>query len=194
MSVERWSHDFRLKKTAGISLGAGDWIFGRPSDCLDEGSVRTLKNYFKTTGRNLNDVLKYTLVDFRRSSDESWAKCPPSRYNYIILHYITLYMARKVVVWKLYIEIGRGCVKLLVEISNYLLKIIFWLMRHIDVIASHVLFSPLKRTKSPSSAPRVERIISYRSRGRQTKRLHVWCKTWYWRLNNIFWIYMNSNL
>jgi len=54
-----------------ISLGGGDWILGRPSDCLFEGSVRTLKNYFKTTGRNLNDVLKYTVDDFRRSSDES---------------------------------------------------------------------------------------------------------------------------
>ena len=52
-------------------MGAGDWILGRQSDCLDEGSVRTLKNYFKTTGRNLNDVLKYTLDGFRRSSDES---------------------------------------------------------------------------------------------------------------------------
>ena len=44
-----------------ISLGAGDWILGRPSECLDEGSVRTLKNEFKSTGRSLNDVLKYTV-------------------------------------------------------------------------------------------------------------------------------------
>ena len=34
---------------------------GRPSECLDEGSVRTLKNKFKSTGRSLNDVLKYTV-------------------------------------------------------------------------------------------------------------------------------------
>ena len=88
VSVVRWSCDFRPKKTAVISLGAGDWIFGRPTDCLDEGSVLTLKKYFKTTGRNLNDVLKYTVDDFRLSSDEIWAKCPPSRYNYITLHYI----------------------------------------------------------------------------------------------------------
>ena len=54
-----------------ISLGAGDWILGRPSGCLDEGSVRTLKNKFKSTGRSLNDVLKYTVGGFRCSSDES---------------------------------------------------------------------------------------------------------------------------
>jgi len=34
---------------------------GKPSGCLDEGSVRTLKTNFKSTGRNLNDVLKYTV-------------------------------------------------------------------------------------------------------------------------------------
>jgi len=44
-----------------ISLGAGDWILGRPSECLDERSVRTLKNKFKSAGRSLNDVLKYTV-------------------------------------------------------------------------------------------------------------------------------------
>ena len=44
-----------------ISLGAGDWILGRTSDCFDEGSVRTLKNKFKSTGRTLNDELKYTV-------------------------------------------------------------------------------------------------------------------------------------
>jgi hypothetical protein len=54
-----------------LSLEAGDWILGRPIDCLVDGSVRTLKYYFKTTGRSLNDVLKYTVDDFRRSSDES---------------------------------------------------------------------------------------------------------------------------
>jgi len=34
---------------------------GRPSECLDEGSVRTLKSNFKFTCRNVNDVLKYTV-------------------------------------------------------------------------------------------------------------------------------------
>ena len=34
---------------------------GRSSECLDEGSVRTLKNKFKSPGRSLNDVLKYTV-------------------------------------------------------------------------------------------------------------------------------------
>ena len=29
--------------------------------CEMTSSVRTLKNYFKSTGRNLNDVLKYTV-------------------------------------------------------------------------------------------------------------------------------------
>ena len=53
-------------------------------------------------------------MNFWRSNDESWAKCPPSRYNYI-----ALYMTQKSVVWKKYIDLGRGCVKLLVEISNY---------------------------------------------------------------------------
>jgi len=38
----------------------------------------------------------------------------PSRCSYI-----TVYMAQKGVVCKLYIDLGRGCVKLLVEISNY---------------------------------------------------------------------------
>jgi len=71
-----------------ISLGAGDWILGRLSDCLDEGSVRTLKNYFKTSCREFQ--MMYWVDSFRRSSDESWTKCPPSWYNYI-----TLYMARK---------------------------------------------------------------------------------------------------
>jgi len=40
-----------------ISLGAGDWILGRLSSCLVDGSIRTLKNNFKTTSRILNDVL-----------------------------------------------------------------------------------------------------------------------------------------
>ena len=35
-----------------VSLGARDWILGRPSDCLVDGSVRTLKNNFKTTSRS----------------------------------------------------------------------------------------------------------------------------------------------
>jgi len=48
----------RMESPIVISLGAGDWILGRPSECLDEGSVRTLKNNFKSTGRNLNDALK----------------------------------------------------------------------------------------------------------------------------------------
>ena len=60
---------------------------GRPSDCLVEESVRTLKNYLKTTDRNLNGVLKYTVDDFRRSSDDSLAKsCPVA----VQLHYIWL--------------------------------------------------------------------------------------------------------
>ena len=37
----------------------------------------------------------------------------PTRYNYI-----TLYSAQKAVVWKLCMDLGRGCGKLLVEISN----------------------------------------------------------------------------
>ena len=44
-----------------MSLGAGDWILGRPSDCLEEVSVRTVRNKFTSTGRSLNDVLKCTV-------------------------------------------------------------------------------------------------------------------------------------
>jgi hypothetical protein len=53
--------EVRVGRCVVISLVAGGWVLCRPSDCLDEGSVRTLKNNFKSTGRNLNDVLKYTV-------------------------------------------------------------------------------------------------------------------------------------
>jgi len=41
------------------------------ANCLVDGSVRTLENNFKTAGRSLNDVLKYTVDYFTRSSDDS---------------------------------------------------------------------------------------------------------------------------
>jgi len=75
-----------------ITLGAGDWILGRPSECL-EGSVRTLKNKFKTTGRSLNDVLKCTVGGSDVLATRVETSVLPSRYNYM-----TLYMAWKGVV------------------------------------------------------------------------------------------------
>ena len=45
--------------------------------CVDRAIVLLMdplghfKNNFKTTGRSLTDVSKYTVDDFRRSSDES---------------------------------------------------------------------------------------------------------------------------
>ena len=116
------------------------------ANCLVDGSVRTLENNFKTAGRSLNDVLKYTVDDFTRSSDDSWAKNSPRRGT-ITLHYIWL---RKASCENCTSIFGRGCVKLLVEISNYWLKITFGLIRHIEVVASHALFSPLKLISSPS--------------------------------------------
>ena len=80
----------KKRKRRVISLGAGDWIQGRPSDCHDEGSVRTLKNKFKSTGRSLNDVLKYTVGGSDVLATRVETSVPPSRYNYM-----TLYMAWK---------------------------------------------------------------------------------------------------
>jgi len=51
-------------------------------------------------------------------------------------------------------------VKLLVENSNYQSDFTFGPVRHIKVIPSHVLFSPLKQTKYHSSDPGIERLIS----------------------------------
>ena len=74
--VRRVAQDVSKNLSAAIFRACfipGSWRLdlGRPIDCLVEGSVRTLRNCFKTTGRNLNDVFKYTVDDFRRSSDES---------------------------------------------------------------------------------------------------------------------------
>jgi len=92
-----WHHKYqpvsRIYKQYVISLGAGDWILGRPSDGLDEGSVRTLKNKFKSTGRSLNGVLKYTVGGSDVQATRVETSVPPSRYNYM-----TLYMAWKGVV------------------------------------------------------------------------------------------------
>ena len=55
----QWADDHRNDKARSvhvfalvISLGAGDWMVCRPSDCLVDGSVRTLKNNLKTTSRS----------------------------------------------------------------------------------------------------------------------------------------------
>jgi len=66
---------------------------GRPSECLDEGSVRTLKSKFKSTGRSLNDVLKYTVGGSDVLATRVETSVPLSQYNYM-----TLYMAWKGVV------------------------------------------------------------------------------------------------
>ena len=67
----------------------------------------------------------------------------PSRYNYF-----TLYMARKGVVWKLYIDLGRGCEKLLVEILQLLIENYIWTYTSYRRHSFTRVFSPLKRTVS----------------------------------------------
>jgi hypothetical protein len=65
------------------------------------------------------------------------------RRGTITLLYIRV---KKGVVWQIYSSLGYGSVKLSVKNSNWL-SFTFGTVRHIDVIVSHLLFSPLKRTK-----------------------------------------------
>ena len=72
-----------------VSLGARDWILGRPSDCLVDGSVRTLKNNFKTTSRSF----KWCIIIYSRwISDVLVTRVEPSvpRRDAITLQYIWL--------------------------------------------------------------------------------------------------------
>jgi len=61
------------------------------------------------------------------------------RYVPLWYNYITLYREWRGIVWKYTAVLGVA--------PNYNLSLTFGPMRHIDVIASHLLFSPLTQTK-----------------------------------------------
>ena len=125
----------------------------RPSGCLVEGSVRTFKKYFKTTCREFRWCI--TVGSYRSYSDESRTKCPPR--DTITLLYIR---ARKVSC--------ENCASVLgVVVWSYWLKILSidriftsGSIRHMNVIASHVLFNPSERTGYHSSTSGFRRLIS----------------------------------
>ena len=127
----------------------------RPSGCLVEGSVRTLKNYFKTTCWDFWWCIWEEKFNSEVLSMRVVQSVPPR--DLITLLYIWF---RKVSC--------ENCTSVSgVAVWSYWLKflIISWklhlfLTRHMNVIASHVLFSPLKRTKYHSSTPGIERLIS----------------------------------
>jgi len=124
-----------------VPQGAGGRILLKTERNLVDGSFRTLKKWFSSPLAEVNtdDILwNVTADDFWIISDERWPVCPVM----VQLHYVIQGLER--------------CRVNNIQQSWVWLLIIIWVL-HLDVTASHLVFSPLTHTKvSNITRPKLE--------------------------------------